>query len=299
AADPTYPLYTIAGILAAVMLLLVLLTNLVRQSWNLGVTFLCFWLCLENLTEAASTIIWSDNADVKHNVYCDIVTHLQMITYVVKPMATLIITRRLYLISSLQSRRRNSIIEWSLGLFVPLLVAGPIYYAHQGVRFEVDEVFGCSNYVHVSILELLTIDSWSVIPPLISVLFYYPKVVRTFYRHSRDIHSFLNSNTSVSRTNYLRILILASIDILLTLPMGIVSIALRVTSTQPPSSLPFYWDWTESHPSSEPLSLPYAKLEELGTTTLVQLYFSHWTSPVLAFVIFGLFGMTSEACTSY
>lgn len=31
------------------------------------------------------------------------VTHLQEITYVVKPMATLVITRRLYLIANLQS----------------------------------------------------------------------------------------------------------------------------------------------------------------------------------------------------
>lgn len=119
AADPTYPLYPIASILAATLLLLVLLTSFIRQNWNLGVTFLCFWIFLENLTGAANTIIWSDNADIKHYVYCDIgvyftpllsgcsntlpVSHLDMITCVVKPMATLIITRRLYLIASLQS----------------------------------------------------------------------------------------------------------------------------------------------------------------------------------------------------
>ena len=36
-------------------------------------------------------------------MHCAIVTHLSLITYIVKPMATLIITRRLYLIASLQS----------------------------------------------------------------------------------------------------------------------------------------------------------------------------------------------------
>ena len=72
AVDPTYPFYPIASFLASVMLLLVLLTSFVRQSWNLGVACLCFWLFLENLTFGINAIIWSDNADVKLYIYCDI-----------------------------------------------------------------------------------------------------------------------------------------------------------------------------------------------------------------------------------
>lgn len=72
AVDPTYPLYPIACIVSAAMLLLVLLNNLVRQGWNLGVTFLCFWLFVENLANGINAVIWSDNADVKLYVYCDI-----------------------------------------------------------------------------------------------------------------------------------------------------------------------------------------------------------------------------------
>ena len=124
AVDPTYPLYPIATFLASVMLLLVLLTSFVRQSWNFGVALLCFWLFFENLIVGINAIIWSDNFDIKLDIYCDIgsymlatpvpsaiqarsrqrtVSHLEMITYIVKPMATLIITRRLHMIVSLQS----------------------------------------------------------------------------------------------------------------------------------------------------------------------------------------------------
>ena len=78
AADPTYPLYPAASILAAVLLLLVLLTGFVRQSWNLGVAFLCFWLFFENLTAAINAIVWADNSDVKLYVYCDIGTLHQL-----------------------------------------------------------------------------------------------------------------------------------------------------------------------------------------------------------------------------
>ena len=121
AVDPTYPLFPVACVLATVMLFLVLLNSFIRQSWNLGVAFLCFWLSLENLTYGVNAVLWSDNAEVKLYVYCDIgassrpclessrftqsraVSHLQLVTYVVRPMATLLITRRLYLIASLQS----------------------------------------------------------------------------------------------------------------------------------------------------------------------------------------------------
>lgn len=77
AADPTYPLYPIASIIAAILLLVVFLSSFVRQSWNLGVAFLCFWLFFEDLTGGINAIIWSDNADIKLNVYCDIGNYLQ------------------------------------------------------------------------------------------------------------------------------------------------------------------------------------------------------------------------------
>ena len=124
AVDPTYPLYPIASFLASFMLLLVLLTSFIRTSWNFGVALLCFCLFFENLTDGIGAIVWSDNFDIKLVVYCDIgmcmlaapmlstiqfssrqrtVSHLQMISFIVKPMATLIITRRLHMIVSLRS----------------------------------------------------------------------------------------------------------------------------------------------------------------------------------------------------
>ena len=72
AVDPTYPLLPIACAIAVTMLLLVLLTSLVRQRWNLGVLFLCFWILVDNVVFGVNAIVWSDNFDVKLYVYCDI-----------------------------------------------------------------------------------------------------------------------------------------------------------------------------------------------------------------------------------
>ena len=42
------------------------------------------------------------------------------------------------------------------------------------------------------------------------------KLVLLFYRQSKDIDKFLRTNTSISRTNYLRLILLSSIAILFT-----------------------------------------------------------------------------------
>lgn len=54
------------------MLLLLLFNSYLRRSWNLGVTFLCFWLFVENVTNGVNAIIWADNTEIKLDIYCDI-----------------------------------------------------------------------------------------------------------------------------------------------------------------------------------------------------------------------------------
>ena len=124
-------------------------------------------------------------------------------------------------------------------------------------------------------------------------------VARTFHRQRKDVNDFLQSNDSVSRTNYFRILALASVDILLTLPMGIVTIVLFVKYQLSYGIFPFYFGWTSDHTNWQPESLYYVDILSGGTFNVAGVYFAHWTSPVLAFVVFGLFGVTSDARASY
>ncbi|KZV63980.1 fungal pheromone STE3G-protein-coupled receptor [Peniophora sp. CONT] len=289
------------------MLLLVLLNSFIRKSWNLGVAFLCFWLLFENLTHGINAIIWADNVELKLFVYCDIVSRLQLIVFVVRPMATLIVTRRLYMITSLQSielpnkaaKRRDIAIEWTLGLVIPVIVAGPIYYIVQDYRFVMNEGFGCINSSDGSILSVLLIYSWSIIPPLVSIVVYYRKVIRILYRQSREINHYLRSNSSVSRTNYIRILALASIDVIITLPLGVAAIILNVRQSLSLGPIPFYSGWTYNHADWDPETLSYAEIVAQGPSVVAQVYFNLWLSPILSFVIFGLFGVTAEARASY
>ena len=125
-------------------------------------------------------------------------------------------------------------------------------------------------------------------------------VARTFHRQRKDVNDFLQSNDSVSRTNYFRVLALASIDILLTLPFGIATLALSILQKlSTPSGLPIYFGWKFDHTNWEPFEVTYADLVAEGQASVAQFYVVHWTSPILAFAIFGLFGVTAEARATY
>ncbi|KZV67375.1 STE3-domain-containing protein [Peniophora sp. CONT] len=306
AVDPTYPLFPIASILAAVLLLIMLLNGLVRQSWNLGLCFLSFWLLVINLINAANAIIWSDNADIKLYVYCNIVTRVQLVIPTVRSSATFIIIRRLHIVASSRStepptkaaRRWDLFVEWTAGLAIPLLIAGPFYYVLQGLPFEILEGFGCYNAYVNSVLTYLLILMWPVIFPLISIAFYCPKVAYTFYHHSRDVNRFLRTNTSgVSRTNYIRILFIASIDLFLTLPTSVTDLILSINEDLN-YKVPFYPGWDFVHSDWVPHSILYSVLQEAPPALAIQ-YFDPWMSLILAYSIFCLFGLTAEARASY
>ncbi|KZV69437.1 STE3-domain-containing protein [Peniophora sp. CONT] len=305
--DPTYPLYPISCTLAAALLLLSLLTSICRQSWNLGVTLLCFWLLVQNLINATNAILWADNGEIKLFVWCDIVTRLNLASNIGLYTSTLLITRRLHLIvrfqatdlSGARSRVIDRCLEWGLGIVYPLVNAGPVYYVIQGARFQVEEGAGCNQSISPSILAITLIQVWTVLPPLVSVVVYYPKVAYTFYRHNRDVNRFLRSNDSIPRTSYLRVLAVASIDTLLTLPIGLISFVFFLRGAESASSLPFYAGWKETHTHWDPIKFSYEEVLTGGSFNAANFYWQYWMAPGLALVIFGLFGFTVEARASY
>lgn len=126
------------------------------------------------------------------------------------------------------------------------------------------------------------------------------RVIRILYHQKRDMDHFLQSNNSVSRMNYFRIFALASIDISLTLPIGIVNILLVVMAVlSRPGPFPIYSGWTYLHVDWKPVGVSYANIVAGGTSSVAEVYVDRWSSVVLAFATFGLFGVTAEARASY
>jgi hypothetical protein len=118
------------------------------------------------------------------------------------------------------------------------------------------------------------------------------KTIYVFYRHSRETNEFLQSNRSVNRPNYFRILALACIDIALTLPLGISLLVLSII----PGVSPFYYGWSFVHSNWGPVAVLYS---DMPPWFRYQLYVQSWISPFLSIIIFALLGTTPEACATY
>ena len=123
--------------------------------------------------------------------------------------------------------------------------------------------------------------------------------MKIFYRHNRDISRFLSSNNSVSRSNYFRVLALSSIDILFTFPINAVNIGLEISwYVRGQANIPFYGGWVFTHTRWEPVGTSIETLRAFPGE-VPQEYYSYWSCTVLAFITFGLFGLTAEARALY
>jgi hypothetical protein len=94
----------------------------------------------------------------------------------------------------------------------------------------------------------------------------------------------------------MRILAIGILDIVLTLPFGILTVVARVKGRK---SLPFYPGWSVVHSYWEPFSVTYDELLELGFWDVFQTYLNNWIVAILSIVIFALFGFTKEARATY
>ncbi|KAI0033859.1 GPCR fungal pheromone mating factor [Vararia minispora EC-137] len=293
--EPMYPLFPVFTFVNAFLILLVLC---VRRSLNLGASMLCIWIALLDVIYGVNSILWADNKDLKAFMWCDIVTHLQVFFSISKPACTLIITRRLYLATKLEvdppssdKRRRELLFDLGLGIAWPVICASIFYYIVQDCRFLIVEGQGCRSSVWPSGVEVLLLSIWPVVFPLISSVFYCPCILWTFYRHAREADHALSSHPSLSRPAYNRILALGFIDILIMLPIGIVSLI-------PNFPLPaaygfpfvFYPGWAPIHADWAPVAVTVAELNLRSFWASWDMNFSRWANAAQGLFVFAVFG---------
>ena len=72
--DPTFPLVPIANFVACLLILLSVSKSMF-QAWNVGACSFAFWTALSGFGIAVNSIIWSDNAENKAPIWCDISEH--------------------------------------------------------------------------------------------------------------------------------------------------------------------------------------------------------------------------------
>lgn len=113
------------------------------------------------------------------------------------------------------------------------------------------------------------------------------------------MNAFLSTEDSTAtvprRSKYFRILAVGCLDIVITLPIGILLLVVRIAQSSP---FPFYQGWSYVHSPWGAVSVPAAAWRSDFWSHFSVVY-GEWQYPVFAVAVFAVFGLTGEARVMY
>ena len=187
-----------------------------------------------------------------------------------------------------------------------------IAYIVQGHRFDIFEQVGCYPHVVNTLPSYFLVAMWPLVIGFISAVycggFPFPRkatsnltspiaglTVWSFLQRRAQFSQFMTSNSSLTMSRYLRLMALASVELLCATPLAIFQIALNVTS-QP---LEPWISWEETHYNFSRVRLIPAVIWKMDHWFVVGVQLSRWSPPLCAFIFFAFFGFAAEARKNY
>jgi pheromone a factor receptor len=257
------------------------------------------WTGLACLNLFINSVVWTGNAINWAPVWCDISSKFIIGVSVAIPAASLCINRRLYHIACIRvvsptkaDKRRAVLVDLAIGVGLPVLVM-VLHYIVQGHRFNIFEDIGCfpASYYVWPIYPII------YLPPIIIGLFtatYSVMTVIAFHKNRSQFMALLSSNGSVTSTRFLRLMFLASVEVLFNIPINLYGIS---TSAAVPLNPWISWENVHSNFSRVP-QVP-SMIWRSNRDEEFALELSRWAIVFCAFLFFGFFGFADEARKNY
>ncbi|KAJ4477083.1 pheromone A receptor-domain-containing protein [Lentinula lateritia] len=298
ASDPTFPLFPTLAFLGFILCAIPLSWHL--QAWNSGTCAFMIWTGLACLITGINSIIWVDNALNVAPIWCDISSQIILGASLGIPASTLCISRRLYRITSTQTvsitrsdKIRAIYTDILIALGIPILFL-ILHIIVQGHRFDILEEYGCTSVTYNTLPAYFLYYIWPIAVGLVSLV-YSSLILRTFYMRRIHFNQVLSSNGMINPSRYLRLMLLALIDIMCTLPIGTYTIYISL------KGLPLapWISWDDTHFDFGFVQLIPAVIWRSDFRTYTSVQITRWLPIVCAFVFFALFGFAEEAMKNY
>ncbi|KIJ64367.1 hypothetical protein HYDPIDRAFT_112368 [Hydnomerulius pinastri MD-312] len=295
--DP-YPLFPVFAFLGFILALVPLPWHL--QAWNSGTCAYMIWVSLSCLVEFVNSVVWHGNVNNWAPVWCDISTKFLIGASVGIPASALCITRRLYNISRVrtvsttrQDKRREVIIDLCIAIGIPVLVM-VLHYIVQGHRFDILEDVGCYPSIYNTLPAYFCVFMWPVVLGCVSFV-YSALTLRAFYKRRLQFNELMSSHTSLNTSRYLRLMLLAGIDMLCTIPVGIYSMYIANVGVP----LEPYISWSNVHYGFSYVGLIPSIEWATDPSFRTSVELTRWLFPSCALLFFALFGFAGEARKNY
>jgi pheromone a factor receptor len=168
-----------------------------------------------------------------------------------------------------------------------------IAYIPQGRRYNILEDIGCYPRIYNTPVAFVLVYSLPIVIGLVSAV-YCSLTIREFARRRMQFKTFLSSNNNLNSNRYFRLMFLASIEILFTIPICIWIICMNARIGIEP-----WISWADTH-SNWNVIQKFPAFIWRGNTTHALLYeLTRWLYVLAAFVFFGFFGFADEARKNY
>ncbi|KAF8963261.1 STE3-like pheromone receptor [Flammula alnicola] len=296
--DPTFPLFPTFAFLGFVLSLIPLPWHI--QAWNSGTCAFMIWTGTACLIGFVNSLVWAGNVDNPAPVWCDISSKIILGVSVGIPAATLCISRRLYYLTACntvsitrEDKRRMVLIDLCIAVGMPAIIM-ILHYIVQGHRFDILEDIGCYPVVYNTLPAYFLYFMWPVVFGAISFVFS-AMTLRSFWIRRVQFNQLITSNSSMSISRYLRLVLLALIDMMCTLPLGIYSIYIGNKGV----GLAPWISWEDTHFNFSRVALVPALIWRSDPSFQTSMELSRWLPVVCAFLFFALFGFAAEAKKHY
>ncbi|KAI6011502.1 pheromone A receptor-domain-containing protein [Pisolithus marmoratus] len=206
------------------------------------------WTGLQCLNLFINSVIWNSNVLNVAPVWCDISSKFMIGATVALPAASLCINRRLYHIVSVDAvtktraeKLRDVLGDLAIGLGIPVLEM-ILHYIVQGHRFNILEEIGCYPATYNTPPAYALVWCWPVAIGVVSAV-YCLCTIRELALRRAQFKELLSANRNVSSSRYFRLMGLAAIEVLGTIPIGAYIIYLNVTI----SPIQSWISWANTH----------------------------------------------------
>ncbi|WVQ68945.1 uncharacterized protein L199_007154 [Kwoniella botswanensis] len=269
------------------------------RARNSGTILLITWLFIGNILSFVNGLTWWDSIENVAPVWCDISTKLSVGLTVGVAASSLCITRRLVMIASsttvtfTQRQKRIALcIDIFLGILLPIIVMA-LHYTVQPHRFDIYEGYGCQVSTWPSIPSIFAVSWWPVLLSLTAAV-YGVVAIKFFLSRRLQFQTLLRSSKSgLNNRHYVRLMALASVDILLGLPLTVFSLSQTVIKRQPYESwaiVHYNWSRVDQYHA-------YQVLNTAGNTGAIVL--PRWHAPLLSIIFFLFFGVSIDSINEY
>ncbi|CED85379.1 STE3 [Phaffia rhodozyma] len=288
--DALFPIYS--GL--AILLLLMACGPHVRAR-NVGAISLMTWCMLANITYFINALVYQNTAEDLTPIWCDVVVKIQCAVQTGLAASCLCINRRLATISSpTQSRQTETSRQWAFWsdvaiCLLPTTLVLIVSYCVQAHRYNIVENFGCFPATWLELYAILGL----FVPPILCAAGSFicgGFAIYNFLAQRRRFQAVLQQHSSsLNSSRFLRLIGVAAVDMVLSLPFGIYEIIHNSYNLQPTYS------WADLHHSFDLVQETDQSILNAQPGSWASINLSRWTTTLAAFIYFAFFGMHEDA----